>query len=50
MHASSSSPLLSYLSSHLPPLQSRALGNLYLLSRVHFLQLPSVFKATSASV
>lgn len=41
--------LLFYLRSHFPPWQPYALGNLYLLSQVHFLQMYIMFKSTFAS-
>lgn len=39
-------PPLFYLRSHFPPWQPCALGNLYLLSQVHFLQIHIMFKST----
>lgn len=34
-------PILFHLNSHFSPLQPHALGNLYLLSQLHFLQIPT---------
>lgn len=43
-------PPLFYLRSHVPPWQPCALGNPYLLSQVHFLQIHITFKSTFASI